>query len=337
MTLGQKIEALRKKNNLSQEKLADLLGVSRQTIYKWECDAVTPERPKLGQLIKLFSVSYDYLLDDTVEENAKFIPAAKQPNTLLEDKPAGSTQNTESLGQIGNTEPALIPSSSSLAQDVEEKGEPVPVASKEERKVLGNCCVCQKTIYEGDDHDEVNVNHGSARTYRYSTIDLYCRKCADEKQENEQRELEYRNNKAKKTGLIVGGILGVLCLVIGIIVVAINVVPESIAGGIVGIIFLSYALFAFTYCCFARNNFIASLFLEIAQFGFVKMPGVIFSLDLNGIVSLILIKCTLWVLGFLLALATTVLGFAISAFLAMFVFPFALRNSIQHPEKFDKD
>ena len=41
MTLGEKIIELRKKDNLTQEKLADKLGISRQTIVNWESDSTS--------------------------------------------------------------------------------------------------------------------------------------------------------------------------------------------------------------------------------------------------------------------------------------------------------
>ena len=43
MNLGQKIASLRKKNNLSQEELAERIGVTRQTISKWELEETTPD------------------------------------------------------------------------------------------------------------------------------------------------------------------------------------------------------------------------------------------------------------------------------------------------------
>ena len=47
MTLGQRIQELRKQNNLSQEALGEKLGVSRQAISRWEMDGAVPEVDKL--------------------------------------------------------------------------------------------------------------------------------------------------------------------------------------------------------------------------------------------------------------------------------------------------
>lgn len=67
MTLGDKLSKLRKERNLTQELLADILGVSRQAISKWESDTAYPETDKLIRLSNLFDCSLDYLLKDTAE------------------------------------------------------------------------------------------------------------------------------------------------------------------------------------------------------------------------------------------------------------------------------
>lgn len=62
MTTGEKLSKLRKENNYTQEKLAEILGVSRQAISKWESDGAFPETEKLIQLAKLYDCSIDYLI-----------------------------------------------------------------------------------------------------------------------------------------------------------------------------------------------------------------------------------------------------------------------------------
>ena len=71
MTLGDKLSKLRKENNYTQEQLADVLGVSRQSISKWESDIAYPETDKLIRISELFDCSLDYLLKDEVETNSK--------------------------------------------------------------------------------------------------------------------------------------------------------------------------------------------------------------------------------------------------------------------------
>ena len=68
MTLGEKIAIQRKELNYTQEQLADILGVSRQSISKWESDIAYPETEKLIELGKLFDCSMDYLMKEEVIE-----------------------------------------------------------------------------------------------------------------------------------------------------------------------------------------------------------------------------------------------------------------------------
>lgn len=70
MTTGQRIAAKRKELELSQEGLGERLGVSRQSIYKWESDASLPEIDKLVALSRLFNVPVGWLLG-VEEENAQ--------------------------------------------------------------------------------------------------------------------------------------------------------------------------------------------------------------------------------------------------------------------------
>lgn len=62
MTIGQRIAQKRRELSLSQEALGQEVGVSRQSIYKWESDAAVPEIDKLIALSRLFGVSVGWLL-----------------------------------------------------------------------------------------------------------------------------------------------------------------------------------------------------------------------------------------------------------------------------------
>ena len=67
MKFNEKLVKLRKENLLSQEELAEKLGVTRQTISKWELEQTTPDMDKLSQIAKLFNVSVDELLNESDE------------------------------------------------------------------------------------------------------------------------------------------------------------------------------------------------------------------------------------------------------------------------------
>ena len=78
MTLGEKIAKQRKELNYTQEQLADILGVSRQSISKWESDIAYPETDKLIKMGKLFECSMDYLLNEDITEKQGLQPAEKE-------------------------------------------------------------------------------------------------------------------------------------------------------------------------------------------------------------------------------------------------------------------
>ena len=66
MTIGEKIIHLRVVNDMSQEKLAELLNVSRQSISKWESGESLPQIENVLELASLFKISTDELLNDSI-------------------------------------------------------------------------------------------------------------------------------------------------------------------------------------------------------------------------------------------------------------------------------
>ena len=69
MTIGDKIYKLRNEKGLSQEALAEKLGVSRQSISKWETNQSIPDLDRINGIVKYFNVSLDYLINDSQEDN----------------------------------------------------------------------------------------------------------------------------------------------------------------------------------------------------------------------------------------------------------------------------
>lgn len=66
MDLGKKILELRKKENLSQEQLAEKMNVTRQTISKWELSETTPDIKQAKELSRLFKISLDELTENDI-------------------------------------------------------------------------------------------------------------------------------------------------------------------------------------------------------------------------------------------------------------------------------
>lgn len=72
MTTGEKLSLLRKKMKMTQDELAETLGVSRQSVSRWEVDVAFPETDKLIKLSKLFNCSIDFLLNESMEESSAY-------------------------------------------------------------------------------------------------------------------------------------------------------------------------------------------------------------------------------------------------------------------------
>lgn len=91
MALAEKLYELRKKSNLSQEQLAEQLGVSRQAISKWESGQAVPESDKLVAISNYFQVSLDYLMKEEI---------TRSETSAIETKSGKSGNERKTLGLI---------------------------------------------------------------------------------------------------------------------------------------------------------------------------------------------------------------------------------------------
>ena len=86
MKFNEKLVVLRKQHNLSQEQVAEKLGVARQTISKWELGETTPEMDKLIIMSELYNITLDELMKE--ENEGKVV---NDPNNTNSQKLAGMT------------------------------------------------------------------------------------------------------------------------------------------------------------------------------------------------------------------------------------------------------
>ena len=86
MELGAKIRSLRTDARMTQEELAEKLGVSSQAVSKWETNASTPDILLLPKLSILFGVTIDELFDLTVEEKLSRIENMFWQEAAFSDK-----------------------------------------------------------------------------------------------------------------------------------------------------------------------------------------------------------------------------------------------------------
>lgn len=116
MKLGKKIYTLRTQRGLTQEQLAEQLGVSRQSISKYEYDQSTPELEKIKQIAEIFGVTPDYLINDEID-----IPKNDTEETV-------SSQN----GSLENTSEQITDAAGSTDSDQTEKNSDFLSSSIEE-------------------------------------------------------------------------------------------------------------------------------------------------------------------------------------------------------------
>ena len=86
MKFNEKLIMLRKQHNLSQEQVAEKLGVARQTVSKWELGETTPEMDKLIIMSELYNITLDELMKE--ENEGKVV---NDPNNTNSQKLAGMT------------------------------------------------------------------------------------------------------------------------------------------------------------------------------------------------------------------------------------------------------
>ena len=71
MIIGKKITELRKKYNLTQESLAEKIGVTRQTLSNWESNITSPDLNEASLLCKELKININDLIDNNLEVNVK--------------------------------------------------------------------------------------------------------------------------------------------------------------------------------------------------------------------------------------------------------------------------
>jgi len=95
MSFGENLKNVRKQRGVTQEELAEILGVSRQAISKWESDGGYPETEKLLVISKTLNISIDYLLNDvsvmeekekTEEKSVVYAPTGKIAITTYDNQ-----------------------------------------------------------------------------------------------------------------------------------------------------------------------------------------------------------------------------------------------------------
>lgn len=83
MTIVEKLKTLRRQHRLTQEQLAEKLGVSRQALSKWESDASVPDTENIIRLAHLFDITTDHLLLDAPLSAADPAPPKRRAMRII--------------------------------------------------------------------------------------------------------------------------------------------------------------------------------------------------------------------------------------------------------------
>lgn len=321
MEIGDRIKELRISKNMTQKQLADKLFITPQALSKWEMNENEPSLDMIKKLCQEFDVSLSYLVSGEEEK-----------------KPEEVTNNIEETKNEVAIVPAIQAETSTEPKVIEK------VIVKEEAKpILALCSRCNKPLYKQDEivrrtipHTE---RHGKHHTTTY-TNDIICKDCNHKilEEEKRARQESYINRcelvKRRRIRSYVWGSLITLAAFGIALGVCLNI--KGLQPGFIALYsLLTLLLFPFLGCIFLNNNFIIYVFAKIFSFSFVKMPGIIFSLSFDGLKFLIFCKILFAIIGFSLGVFFFLLALAISCVLSVFVYPFALYNSYNNPEKED--
>ena len=109
MSFAENLQAFRKKNGLTQEDLAELLGVSRQAVSKWEQGDGYPEVEKLLVLAEKLGVSLDALMGREPSEGAAGAPSgAPLENAFSAGQASSVSSYTAAADAVSDTPPAGV-------------------------------------------------------------------------------------------------------------------------------------------------------------------------------------------------------------------------------------
>ncbi|MFZ9197700.1 MAG: helix-turn-helix domain-containing protein, partial [Bacilli bacterium] len=241
-----------------------------------------------------------------------------------------SIQTLKRMSEIFNVSLDEFLSNSFVPKQDESPPSPTPVIIQQitqervnEKRTIGVCEHCNRPILEGE---KIHRHRFGLRNNHQLVL---CEAC------NQNRIISIQNDQWKKTKknrfwAYFWGVLFSSPFIYGSFqgFFSGNLTFESFLTGLG----LSYILFSFFFTYTMKNNFIHSFFWEITSWGFVRLPGIIFSFDIDGLIFLITAKIILFFIGIGIALVAGSFALILSLLLSGFVLPFALFNAYTNPE-----
>ena len=124
MRFSEKLILLRKRKGMTQEEFSRAVGVSRQSVYKWESGQSYPEAAKLLEIRRLYGVSIDHLLDESVT----------LPSSLNENRVEIVEENKEKITTPPSIETPIIRTATVDKEPLTLAVEAPPVQTTEPKK-----------------------------------------------------------------------------------------------------------------------------------------------------------------------------------------------------------
>ena len=254
------------------------------------------------------------------------------------------TPQAVSRWELGDVEPS-VDTLSNLAQifgitmDELISGKKVDIPNRKEEKEKSEpeivCKDCGKKIAANEPiYTALRKINGSSIT---ETVNI-CSKCLER---HKQLDLEKKNlDRERQTSteddsflfdfgfgksLAIATTSGIIAAIASAIFLLINDLTSI--GASIGIgILIGYVFISTVYCIFS-GSYIAEVFVAIASWS-LKLPGIIFSFDLDGLLFLIAIKILFWIIGIVVGILMFIIAFTISGILSVFTFPVLVTKKI---------
>ncbi len=328
--IGERIQYYRKLHNLSQGDLASQLYVTTQAVSKWETGNSEPDLDTVAKIAKIFNVTIDDLYStgatgtQTTQTSAKVVTSSQTATAQV-------TQPTQASTVVG-----VAPTSSQTTTAQPAQGSaPTRVIDEQlyqqlSKRQIGVCDDCQKPILEGEKMFVKKATSGKGSRPGWNLCESCFMKRREGWIEAEQAKHLRRRKRSWAWAITLASIIFVAMLIAGI-------VERENTGLCLGLCFGSiaaaYVILAFVFTVGVDNTFVGEMFTEVASWGFVRMPGVIFGWSIGGIIFLITIKLFFFLLSLFLAIISFAAAFIISAIFSIFAFPVAVHRAYKHVDK----
>lgn len=200
----------------------------------------------------------------------------------------------------------------------------MPPEKVDTRRTIGVCESCNRPILEGESI------HRHRYGLRHTHTKVLCQECNIKRTQTILSENWKRTKKNRFWGFFWGLLFSSPFLYTAIQGFMTASITQETFFTSLGV---AYVLFSFFFTYTMKNNFIHDFFWEITSWGFVRMPGIIFSFDIDGLIFLITAKIILFFIGIGIAIVAGTFSLILCVLLSGFVLPFAIFNAYTNPER----